>query len=243
MPVTYLPAASASAPGLAEFSTWYELVAALPAPDDGARALVSGVLHVARAGWWLPWDLPGTTRDAARSWGLGDSLAQITARGAWTVNDPAAVSKSAGETLRITGSGVGIALTCTNPAGDNTWLFHSFQGLGVGAGTAAKAWLYRGKGGYMIETLLANATDHVIQWRNPSNGALYGRPVAMTGQVFAIAQVTTPAGLVCRIWSPDDTHGASRYALDAYPSGLNESRIYRSVAGVADTRALLEVLT
>jgi hypothetical protein len=239
--------AAAAAGGVSEYDTWADLPASA---DDGAEALVGGTLHTYReaAGLWLPWYLPGSTLDAARSFDLEDALADITGRGAWVVNDAAAVSKAAGDPLQITGSGVGIAFSCTPPTADCTVIFRSLVGSGVGAGTAARTWGYFGRDSRLFEFLLPNATETGLQPRNPSNGSLLARRVEM-GSPGLVALAFLTAGARSRIvaWSPDDTAegdvGIVLHEADTYPSGLTAWRLYRSVASPATTRFLLQVLT
>lgn len=66
MPVTYLPAASASAPGLQSYTSMEELPAA--SLNEGVQALVGGVLYRAADGRWDYVSAPAPEIPTATMW-------------------------------------------------------------------------------------------------------------------------------------------------------------------------------
>lgn len=228
--------------GVVEYASWAELPVGAA---DGAEALVGGTLYTYRAAisLWLPWYMPGTTRDA-RSWGDEGDLTAVTA-GGWTINDPVAVTKTAGQPLNITGAGVAIAMSCTPPSVSFTAVFRDITATGTGTGSAGKLWVYWART-LFVEFLMPNATEAQAQLRNPNNGALMPRPV-VTGaaQLFAVSWVISGNSKRVILWSPDDTaaQGDAGVVSWEFASGSVVMRFYKSISGTANTSFNLDIIT
>lgn len=229
-----LAVGASGAAGLVEYDAWEDLPSD---PDDGAEALVGDVRYTALDGDWLPAWMPRSSLLTTYCWELADAAPGA----AWTLGAPA--TKSAGQPLRINGSGTSpVALQCAPPATKGTMLLTGITNAASAASQAIykRPWLYNAGGGTLEELLLPGPVRE-LQRRNPSSGALAGRPLAVEAEgVIAYGWNKSSSNGGIWIWTPTDTGagggaGTTLIRADSYSTGATLWRWFCSLAEVTDT--------
>jgi hypothetical protein len=227
--------------GVAEYATYADLIAASPAPDDGAEALAGDVLMRALDGVWLPSYFPRSTLLTAYSWDLADALADITGRGALSAG--ASATKMAGQPLRITGSGATPALSGVLAAEKGTMVLRGVSpSVGTGATGSERLWVYLMSAGNNCNvSWLGPKLSSLMTQRISGGGAYVGRacPMADPGLIALGWDFTGASGGVW-LWSPDDTGAQGGAGLTAIRSELAAGGASRwwflpSLSGTSDT--------
>jgi hypothetical protein len=222
--------------GVAEYATWADLVAASPAPADGAEALAGDVLMRALSGVWLPEWMPRTSYLSAYSFLKADaSLGASLTLGATG-------TKSAGVALVVAGSGAGTpAVSGTLPAEKGTILLRGVTGTAGGGATAAeRGWLLlRSASNNCTYSLLLPKLSSATAQRMDGNGVAVGRSAAMASPgIVAVWWDFTAAAGGCGLWTPTDTGarggaGVTVIRSDLAAGGASHLRLFPSLSGTA----------